>query len=147
MIFPAGVAEMKNFVCKVCTVRSVCHRELEDTKEDETLLRLERMRIIDLTSHWSNGTYKQYKTKYKVIRKFELDYRVSILTPRDMDQPPNDAAIPLMWAQEKYALSIPKWRRNRNSPIENIKFGTVRGIRSAASQYWSWDQLLNDPEK
>jgi hypothetical protein len=147
LILPAGVAEMKNFICEACTVRSVCHRELEDTKEDETLLRLERMRIIDLASHWSNGTYKQYKTKYKVIRKFELDYRVSILTPRDMAQPPNDAAIPLMWAQEKYALSIPKWRRNRNSPIENIKFGTVRGIRSAASQYWSWDQLLNDPEK
>jgi hypothetical protein len=31
--------------------------------------------------------------------------------------------------------------------MQNIKFGTVRGIRSAASQYWSWDQLLNDPER
>jgi hypothetical protein len=108
MILPASVAEMKNSICEACTVRSVCHRELEDTKEDETLLRLERMRIIDLASYWSNGTYQQYKTKYKVIRKFELYYQLSIWTPRDMDQLPNDADIPLMWAQEKYALSIPK---------------------------------------
>ena len=147
LILPEGIAVLNNFICEACTVRAVCKRELGRTPEDQTLLMLERMRIIDLACHWSTGTYKQYKTKFNVIRAFEQTHKLSMLKPTEQDCPPTSAAIPLMWVQEKYALSRPKWQRNKNTPVTNIKFATVRGIRSAACQYWSWDQLLNNPER
>jgi hypothetical protein len=147
LILPDGISVLNNFICKACTVRAVCERQIERTPHDQALLMLERTHIIDLACHWSTGTYKQYKTKFNVIRAFEKVHNLSVLLPTSSESPPTNAAIPLMWVQEKYALSKPKWQRNKNSPLSTIKFATVRGIRSAASQYWSWDQLLNNPER
>jgi hypothetical protein len=70
-----------------------------------------------------------------------------MLKPAERDVPPTSAAMPSMWVQEKCALTKPNWQRNQKTPVTNIKFATVRGIWSAACQHWSWDQLLNNPER
>ena len=61
LIFP-DVAEWPNFTCEACTVRAVLNRELF-VRGDQRLLRLERMRLIDIASHWAPSTLKQYKYK------------------------------------------------------------------------------------
>ena len=56
LVFP-NVEFWPNFVCEVCTVRSVLGRELT-SPGDRQLLVLERIRMIDIACSWSSNTHK-----------------------------------------------------------------------------------------
>jgi hypothetical protein len=82
-----------------------------------------------------------------VIRDFGTDLDIHMLQPNALVIPPHSEAIKLMWAQERYSLFPSEWRQ-RNSPLaESVKFGSIRGVRSAASHFWIWDLLLTHPER
>jgi hypothetical protein len=128
-------------------VCSVLCRELSHNPADLVLLMLERARFIDLTNHWARGTLWTYQSKFNVLRDFEADLLVPILTPTALLRPPHSDAIRLMWAQERYSLYPAEWRRRHSDLEEPVKFGSIRAIRSAASHFWIWDLLLTQPEK
>jgi hypothetical protein len=144
---PQDVAAYAHYICEACVVRSTLERELTSRCADTVLLMLERARFVDLTNHWARGTLKTYQSKYTVIQEFSTDLAVPMLQPTVLARPPHGEAIKLMWAQERYSLFPSEWRRRDSLLAESIKFGSIRGVRSAASHFWLWDLLLTHPEK
>lgn len=127
------------FICECCTVRSVLGRELGDTG-DLSLLRLERMRLIDVANSWAENTYKAYNTKMGYLRLFEHQHPGLKVLPRPvLDRPPDSRSIPLAWAEEAYSLKA--------SPIkgkDRVSYGTTRQIRSAAGWAHTVSHLVTD---
>jgi hypothetical protein len=136
---------MPNFICEACTVRAHLDRELRPTPPDLGLLALERARMIDMSHHWADSTLAQYHTKLNIMRRFESYFGVSPLRPTLLERPPVSNAIPVMWAQQHYAL-----RPGRgNSQLSNegfVSFSTARGLRSAVAHYQAWDLQVADPQ-
>jgi hypothetical protein len=133
---------LQHFICEACTVRAQLQRELCWDGLDYSLLALEQARIIDMAHPWSTGTYKRYQGHLRFIQQFENCHGVTILEPPAITKPPTDASIPMMWCQEAYAL----WPGgNRAAPGVPIAWTTVRGLRSAANQYYSWLYQFTHP--
>jgi hypothetical protein len=145
--FPAQIRDWPHFICEACTVRSVTGRELVPTYKDKALLMLERMRMIDLVSHWADGTHQSYQGKIRVLREFESTFQIPMLTTTPMIYPPNGLSIPLMWAQERYSLQPSTWKRSSNTSSGTVAYVTIRGLRSAASQFFALDLINSDPLK
>ena len=71
------------FICEACTVRAVLQRELGNPG-DRWLLKLERMRLLDVAHQWSAGTTRNYQTHLKKIKQFEsLHPGLCIFSPDD----------------------------------------------------------------
>lgn len=100
---------------------------------------LERMRILDIAHSWTKGTYTTYQGKISLIRRFEKAFAVPILPRSTMTHPSTDPSIPLMWCQEAYSLQPGARRSSR----ETVAFGSVRQIRSAVAQFYSWEAAVN----
>ena len=66
LVFPR-VREWPNFICEVCTVRSVLDRELRGP-QDWGLLCLERMRTLDMANALAGDTLKGYQGKLRILR-------------------------------------------------------------------------------
>jgi hypothetical protein len=96
-----------------------------------------------MANNWSHGTYKRYQGYLRYIRKFEANHGVTILEPPTITAPPLDPSIPIMWCQEAYAL---RPGRNKTATKDPVAWGTVRGLRSAANQYYSWLYQSTDPK-
>jgi hypothetical protein len=142
--FPSNIQCLGNFVCEACTVRAVLQRELRYESNDLALLALERARLIDMLNSWSEGTHARYQCHLRYVAQFEAEFGVSILSPTLLHCPPHSAAIPTMWAQQRYALQpSPNARRHG----ESLAFGTVRGIRSAVGQFYQWDWHVAYPDR
>jgi hypothetical protein len=133
-----------HFICEACTVRAVLGRELHGTS-DWRLLCFERIRVLDLVHYWSVGTHKQYQSKLMTIHQFELDFGVPILQRTPLSAPPVSPTIPLMWAQEAYSLRLSSGRVDISGSPLFVQFSTVRQLRSAASQFFSWDTMISRP--
>ena len=133
--FPA-VTDWPLFVCECCTVRAVLGREL-GASGDRLLLRLERVRILDVANSWSQGTFRAYKTKLKFLRKIEGRHQGLTLLARPSPQAPPTESVGLAWAELLYSLR-PSSRPDRDT----VAFGTVRQIRSAAGWYNAAGALL-----
>lgn len=144
---PNDLAAWKHFICEACTVRSVLEREIGHTAADLCLLMLERARLIDTMNHWAKGSLQAYQTKFRIIQNFASTFQVPILKPTTLLAPPRGAAIKLMWAQERYSLYPSEWRKKNSNLADTIKFGTIRGLRSAAAHFWIWDLLHTNPDK
>jgi hypothetical protein len=146
---PTGFGEMiPAFICECCTVRAVLRRELHPSHRDTILLMLERMRIIDMAHNWAHGTITTYRSKIKMIRRFETTFGCQILQTPNLTRPPANEAIPLMWVQQHYSLQSKTWTRSTNvmDPDEDrVSFATLRGLRSAASLYGTWHSMLEHP--
>jgi hypothetical protein len=146
---PVGFGEMiPAFICECCTVRAVLKRELKTHHRDMLLLMLERMRIVDMAHNWAQGTVTTYRSKIKLIRRFESIFGCSILQTPTLTRPPANTAIPLMWAQQHYSLQPKSWTRSTKilDPDENrVSFNTLRGMRSAASLYGTWHSMIEHP--
>jgi hypothetical protein len=142
MCFPA-ITEWGTFICEACTVRSVTGRELTDRADGE-LMALERMRLLDMAHHWSVGTHTTYQGKLRIVRKFEDRYGVAILLPTPLLRPPHGVDIPLMWCQEAYSLRLSPAKRSEGTNM-NLAFSTVRQLRSAVSQFLTWDMMVATP--
>jgi hypothetical protein len=52
-----------------------------------------------------------------------------------------------MWAQERYSLYPARWKRYSNSPSNTVVFGSIRGLRSSASQFYALDLLTSNPDR
>jgi hypothetical protein len=128
-----AAALYKGFICESCRVRSTTKRELQRTAGDVTLMMLERATRIDIYNHWSHGTLKAYKPKFNVLRDFEANFQLPTIPRPNLDAPPNSDSRPLMWAQERYSLYPARWKRTKGSVKTNVKWGTIRGLRSAAA--------------
>jgi hypothetical protein len=142
--FPSNITCLGSFICEACTVRAVLQRELLYASHDLALLALERARLIDMLNSWSEGTHARYQGHLRYITKFEAEFGVTILSPTLLLCPPHSAAIPTMWAQQRYALQPSPSARRQG---ESLAFGTVRGIRSAVSQFYQWDWNVAYPEQ
>lgn len=141
--FPA-VSEWGTFVCEACTVRGVSQRELTG-QDDWHLLCFERMRLIDMAHYWSKRTHETYQGKLRVIRTFESHYGIRVLRPTPLLRPPNGREIPLMWCQEAYSLRHSPSKRNEDPALSTLAFSTIRQLRSAASQFLTWDLMVARP--
>ena len=142
LVFPS-VSTWGTFICEWCTVRSVLDRELQ-FRTDHALLRLERMRLLDLAHSWSKGTHSSYQGKLRQVRNFEQAFRVHILPRTIMTRPPSPAVIPLMWCQESYSLRRSSGRRARDAAV-GVSYDAIRQLRSAVSQLHTWESLVADP--
>jgi hypothetical protein len=139
------IRDLPNFICEACTVRAVLDRELQDHSRDHALLMLERIRLIDMCHNWSSGTHTQYQGKLRILRDFETAFGVRVLQATGLDRPPSPPAIPIMWAQQRYALRPGKVRGTETAPT-SVTFATVRGLRSAANQFFAWDLQVAYPD-
>ena len=131
------------FVCELCTVRSVLQRELGHPG-DLWLLQLERVRLLDSLHNWAESTTRTYQSKLKQLHLFERAHPgLQILTPSDFGHPSRGAEIGLMWAILHASVQPLKFRgrSSKHTPV----FGTIRAIRSAASQYLGWDLITSKP--
>jgi len=109
------------------------------------LLALERARLVDMSHSWAQSTIGQYQTKIRVVRRFESRFDIRILGPAEpLIRPPTSPAIPIMWAQQYYALR-PGRGQSKLTNEGFVSFATARGLRSAASQYAAWDLQIRDP--
>lgn len=132
-----------SFICEACTVRSVARRELH-APTDLGLLALERMRILDMMSYWAKGTHDTYQSKLNIVHRFEQHFDVSILTPTQLDRPPCGPEIPLMWCLEAYSTRTSS-RSKEDGIFVALQYDTIRQLRSAASQFWTWDTMVASP--
>jgi hypothetical protein len=129
------VKEWPNFICEGCTVRAMVDRELHG-KEDFVLLVLERMRLIDVAHRWAPRTHEKYQQKLTYLRSFQDRFPgLCILRTDNIKRPPTSVDIPLMWAEEAYSL------RPGREDDANVKFGTIRTLRSAMSHFESINAL------
>jgi len=138
LTLPSNIRQWAHFICESCTVRSVLDRELDYSK-DWRLMCLERMRILDMAHSWSAGTHNVYQQKLAAIRRFEKGFGVPVLTRSALEKPPCGPEVTLSWAQEHYSL------RPGKADDTRVNFGTVRQLRSAASQFFAWDMMVTNP--
>jgi hypothetical protein len=108
---------------------------------------LERATTVDIYNHWSHGTMKTYKSKFRVLQAFEQDFRVSALPRPTLVRPPDSEARPIMWAQERYSLYPARWKRSAGLPDANVKWGTIRALRSAAAFQSTFNLMQSIPEQ
>eukprot|EP00956_Cyclotella_meneghiniana_P001836 scaffold2011_cov26-Cyclotella_meneghiniana.AAC.6 len=126
LFFP-GVRHWGTFICELCTVRAVVNRELHCVG-DFDLLRVERMRIIDMANAWATGTHRIYQQKLTVIRAFETTHQFGFLSLPQLPSPPVTVDIPLMWIHESYSL-----RPSTKVADSTVAFASIRSLRSAAT--------------
>jgi hypothetical protein len=146
LTIPSGIHEWPHFICEACTVRSVVDRELSWSAQDTALLMFERVRTLDMLHKWAPGTHRTYHSKIRVFRAFERDLGVPVLPLTPLLRPPNGPSIPLMWAQERYSLYPARWTRNAATVTSSVAWGSIRAMRSAASQFFALDLLTAHPE-
>jgi hypothetical protein len=137
MAFPR-VAHWPSFICECCTVRSVLDREL-GAQGDLWLLKLERMRLLDVAHAWTGGTYRTYKGKLNYLARFQLSHPgIRLLGVEGGSKPPSGRSIPLMWAELDYSVR----GAVKGDHTQGIAFGTVRQLRSAAAHHWGLGWLI-----
>ena len=123
-------------------MRAVLDRELQPHPRDLGLLRLERMRTLDLANAWAPSTLRQYGSKLAYLRRFQAHFPgVHILPPPELSEPPRGPAIPLAWAALAYSL--------RPSPTpgrDTVSFGATRQLRSAVGWHSTVLALICTPQ-
>lgn len=100
------------------------------------------MRLLDMAHSWSAGTTQGYQSKIRKVARFELSHPgLDILKPSHIESPPAGTDIPTMWVEldESVRVLKAKGRFEERTPV----YGTVRQIRSAVSQYQTWDMMVS----
>jgi hypothetical protein len=143
--FPPTISWWPHLICEACTVRAVLGRELTGSLRDQSLLMLERVRMLDMLHSVSKNTHKVYQAKVKVIRTFERDFGVPVLQSTPLQCPPHGPAIPTMWAQQRYSVTERGRYRSTADVCTPLKWNTVRGLRSAASYFFTMDASVSNP--
>jgi hypothetical protein len=119
----------------------VIDRELRLTPEDIHLLRLERMRTLDIMNRLAEGSMRTYKYPLRRVQAFETRFGVCILRPSPMTKPSTSPCIPLMWAQLDHTL------QPGSTPGSTVKYSSARQVRSAVSTYYQFDLAMSRPEQ
>eukprot|EP00957_Ditylum_brightwellii_P073104 5556591-Ditylum_brightwellii.AAC.1 len=87
------------------------------------------MRIIDCAHAWAPSTLDTYKSQIAWIQCFQQKYDLIALDPLELQAPPHNPPIPLMWAIQDYALTLPSSTTGK----QHLQFNTICGLRSAAA--------------
>ena len=142
--FP-NVSHIPAFICEACSVRSVLLRELRPNNEDLTLMKLERMRMIDLACSLASKTLDQYNYYLRRIQVFESQFKIDVLRDIILDHPPGRKLLPALWCQQWFAIQRP--RRGRYAKVEEgqMTFGSARDFRSALGFHHLWGISLRHP--
>ena len=134
------------FICELCTVRSHLQREIDPyVPTDDLLLRLERMRMVDVAHAWAPRTLENACRTLRRIEKFFLKCQLPSIHHQmqlpSLEHPLIDMAIPMFWSMENYTSypstkdgSVPSWN-------------TGRSQRSALSLYSSWTSAFCYPHQ
>jgi hypothetical protein len=133
-----------NFTCESCTVRAHLGRELNGGEDDRDLLKLERVRMVDVGNAWSQSTMGTYQTYINRMLRFESRFGLSILATEPLLAPVCSPSIALAWCQELYACQKPSG--NHPNSDAYVSFATVRKLRSAAANFYEWDIQLSHPD-
>ena len=99
----------------------------------------ERMRNLDAMNAWASDTIKTYSSLFQKLIRFQNKFRVPVLIPGKLEEPPRTQAIPLGWAQLDYSL--------KKGKQGTTTFGRIRALRSAASLFYTWDGQHSNPEQ
>jgi hypothetical protein len=132
------------FICECCTVRAVLGRELTLRPHDLALMMLERMRLIDTIHNLAPSSFRTYKSKITQIHRFESLFELPVLRRPKLTRPPISESIPLMWAQQHYALQDSRNKKDSDKKSK-VTYSTTRGLRSAASHYHTWLLHIEHP--
>ena len=143
LVFP-NVEFWPNFVCEVCTVRSVLGRELT-SPGDQQLLVLERIRMIDIACSWSSSTHTNYQSQLRHIRRFERKHGLTVLHTPKLLRPSSAAIIPMQWYMESHSLRLAT-HSSRDMRPAPIAFGSVRSLRSATAQFYQAHASIAFPD-
>ena len=131
-------------MCEACTVRYVVDRELGHPG-DLWLLQLERVRTLDMAHYWAARTHQQYQSRIRSIKRFEQRHPgLLLLQKAQIKVPPGGADVTLMWAELDTSVRPTKRSAKSDDPKVPV-FGTIRGLRSAVSQYHTWDTIMQHP--
>jgi hypothetical protein len=133
-----------NYTCESCTVRAHLGRELVGSEDDRDLLKLERVRMVDVGNAWAQTTMGTYQTYINRMLRFETRFDLSILTPEPLKAPVCSPSIVLAWCQEHYACQKPSGNHPNSDAF--VSFATVRKLRSAAANFYEWDLQLSHPD-
>jgi hypothetical protein len=102
------------------------------------------MRILDIAHSWAAGSFRTYQPYLRAIHEFQESWGVHILSEPQLEAPPDDPAIPLMWCQESYGLR-PGRRQQGSTKPHQVTFATVRQLRSAVAHHEAWVSTLTHP--
>ena len=101
---------------------------------------LERMRMIDSSNAWSQGTSKSVAGGLRQFRRFTTAYRLPwsrLNSSEAIRAPPHGPALLMLWDMEWYTL-----QDSRNGSGERIRYNTARHLRSALHCLLSWEAAL-----
>ena len=133
-----------NFVCEMCTVRAQVSRELGHPG-DRWLLQLERMRLLDMAHSTAPSTLMGYQSHLRKIRRFERTHAgLRVLPTTALRHPPVGPTVTLAWVELDTSVRVLPARGSwgTRTPV----FNSVRQIRSAVSNYASWDVVQSQPD-
>ena len=133
------------FICELCTTRAQLNRELDAHLPTDTyLLKLERMRMIDVAHAWAPRTLENACRTLRRIDKFFHSHQLPSIQHQlqspPLLHPPIDISIPLFWSMEHYT-STPSIRSQDTTPSWN----TGRAQRSALSLFSSFTAAICHP--
>ena len=146
LTFPKAVELVPNFVCEVCTVRSVLDREILLYPADLSLIMLERARLIDIVNKWAPGTHAMYQLRIKSLRSFADHYGLRRMKPPPLIRPADSRSIPIMWLQQQWALR-PGQKRGGVDDGQSVSYNTARALRAGIGQFYSYDLQGSDMER
>jgi hypothetical protein len=128
------------FIYDGCTVRVFLKRELFVCPKYLHLLKLERMRMIDMAHAWSHGTHIALMCYLRLLANLSDTYGVSTLLDTPLLRPPSGPMIPNLWTVSDYTLQ--KSKRTKN----NINYNSVMVLLSEAAAFNSWTLALAHPD-
>ena len=144
LTFP-NVEIWPNFVCEMCTVRAQLNRELGHPG-DRWLIQLERMRLLDLAHSTAASTLVGYQSQLRKVKRFERAHSgLQVLPSSTLLHPPVGPTVTLAWVELDTSVRVLPARGSwgPRTPV----FNSVRQIRSAVSNYSSWDLVQSHPEE
>lgn len=100
--------------------------------------------MINVAWNWARGTYTTYQTQFNKIRRFEDEFKVTVLSPRKPRRPPSSPVIPLMWCMEVESIRTVRHVSRGKTPGP-IALSSVRQIRSAVSQFYQCEAAITAP--
>eukprot|EP00957_Ditylum_brightwellii_P092212 7019923-Ditylum_brightwellii.AAC.1 len=65
------------------------------------------MRLNDCTHAWAQSTMSTYESCLRRLQTFEAKYGFITLDKLHLFAPPHNAAVPLIWVMQDYALTLP----------------------------------------
>jgi hypothetical protein len=126
-------------MCEGCRVGVFLKRELFIYPTDIHLLKLERMRMIDMARAWNHGKHGALKYSLRRLVNFSEKYGVPTLLNTPLFHPPASPVIPILWIVSNYTLQQSKGTKN------NTNYNSARALQSVAAAFNIWTLAFSHP--